>query len=596
MVRQPIDTGNEVSRCLCRLSACLFLVGMLALASPWVRPQLAAAAQSETGRRWAILIGVNEYSNAQGLKYSVADQQALRDQLIAAGYSKQRLFLLRDGAPEARYLPFKSNIEQQLQLVLGLVDENDTVLVAFSGHGVQFGEKAYLCPTDTNLDDPATMVSLDWVYGQLKRCPAAFKLLTIDACRNDPRVEGRRALTDETNGFARSLGKPPPEGIVLLSSCSPGEISMEDKQFGHGVFMHFLLDGFGGKADTDKDSKISLHELSRYAGQETKLYVARRFNMSQRPYLKGDVTIEALDFPIAELMRPSLLTNSIGMKLKLIPAGEFQMGSGKSAEEIARLFDSKAEYHKDEHPQHRVRITKPFYMGVHEVTVGQFHEFVRAEGYKTESERDGEGGYGWNKAEGKFEGRDPKYNWRNTGFSQDDSHPVVNVTWNDAVAFCKWLSGKEGKQYRLPTEAEWEYACRAGTTTMYYCGDDPEGLARVGNVADGTARRQFSEWTTISADDGHVFTAPVGQFRANDFGLYDMHGNVYEWCQDWYGEQYYAISPSADPKGASSGSSRVLRGGSWNYVAGYCRSANRDRLTAGNRSIDDGFRLLCEFE
>jgi len=128
-------------------------------------------------------------------------------------------------------LPFKANIEGHLKLVLGLVEKNDVLLLAFSGHGVQLGQKAFLCPTEADLNAPDTLVSLDWVYEQLKYCPAAFKLLVVDACRNDPRVEGRRALTDETKGFARSLNKPPPEGIVLLSSCSPGEISMEDKEF-----------------------------------------------------------------------------------------------------------------------------------------------------------------------------------------------------------------------------------------------------------------------------------------------------------------------------------------------------------------------------
>ena len=136
-----------------------------------------------------------------------------------------------------------------------------------------------------------------------------------------------------------------------------------------------------------------------------------------------------------------------------------------------------------------------------------------------------------------------KYSWRNTGFEQTDEHPVVNVSWNDAVAFCKWLSKKEGKTYRLPTEAEWEYACRAGTTTRYYSGDDPETLAKVGNVADAALKAKFPDWKyTIKASDGYVFTAPVGKFKPNAFGLYDMHGNAWQWCADWYGEEYYCAS------------------------------------------------------
>ena len=145
------------------------------------------------------------------------------------------------------------------------------------------------------------------------------------------------------------------------------------------------------------------------------------------------------------------------------------------------------------------------------------------------------------------------YSWRNVGFAQTDLHPVVCVSWNDAVAFCDWLSRKEGKTYRLPTEAEWEYACRAGTTTRYWCGDDPEGLARAANVPDASAKSLFPAWKTIGASDGCVFTAPVGSYRPNPFGLYDMHGNAWQWCSDWAYSRYYEISPPADSAGARVG-------------------------------------------
>ena len=118
----------------------------------------------------------------------------------------------------------------------------------------------------------------------------------------------------------------------------------------------------------------------------------------------------------------------------------------------------------------------------------------------------------------------------------------MNVSWNDAVAFCEWLTRREKAVYRLPTEAEWEYACRAGTTTLFSSGNDPEGLLSVANVADGTLKQKFSGWTTIAGSDKFAFTAPVGSFHANGFGLFDMHGNVWEWCHDWYASGYYAKS------------------------------------------------------
>jgi formylglycine-generating enzyme required for sulfatase activity len=255
-----------------------------------------------------------------------------------------------------------------------------------------------------------------------------------------------------------------------------------------------------------------------------------------------------------------------------------------------------------------VRINRPFYLGTTEVTVGQFRRFVERTGYRTEAETDGKGGYGWNEVKSKFE-QDPKYTWRNPGFAQTDDHPVTNVSWNDAIAVCNKLSELEGLPpyyrpgggepsggdgYRLPTGAEWEYACRAGTTTRYQCGDDPETLAEVGNIADGTLKARggpFSSWTTIAARDGYVFTAPAGRFRANAFGLFDMHGNVWEWCRDEYKADYYRESAVADPPGPSGASDRVVRGGSWIDDPRDARSADRSRFTPESRSSDVGFRL-----
>ncbi len=548
---------------------------------------------------WAILIGVDDYFQAQDLKYCGADQNALAVRLKQSGFPEKQVFLLHDKATDGRYRPTKRNIEKQLQLVLGLVERGDVVLLSFSGHGLHFGGKSYLCPNDAELDDPNTLINTEAVYDLLKRCPASLKVLLVDACRNDPRPGGQRSLTatNESTALARSFQEATPEGIVLLNSCAPGEISWEEEEFGHGVFMNFVLGGLKGEADGNSDGAVSLAELARYANLNTKVHVARRYNDSQRPFITNESTLDALDFKfsIGSPGAAELITNSIGMKLKLIPAGEFMMGSSISAEEVERqfkAFEADAQSHSGEQPRHRVRITRPFYLGVHEVTVGQFRRFVNSAGYETEPESDSKGAHGWNEFERKFEGPDPKYNWRNSGFVQTDSHPVVNVTWNDAVAFCKWLSRQEEVQYRLPTEAEWEYACRAGTTTLFYNGNDPESLAQVGNVADGTFGAKFSAWKPISARDGYVFTAPSGRFQPNSFGLYDMHGNVNEWCSDWYGVDYYETSPITAPSGPDSGSFRVLRGGSWHSDPDGLRSAFRNRSSPEDRFVFVGFRVV----
>ncbi len=284
-----------------------------------------------------------------------------------------------------------------------------------------------------------------------------------------------------------------------------------------------------------------------------------------------------------EPVKPAALAkeieNTLGMKLVLIPRGKFTMGSPQGEE---GRFDGEDE--------HEVEITRPFYLGKYEVTKGEFAEFVRLKGYQTEAEKDGQGGYGLDAA-GNWNQK-PEYTWRSTGWEQTDRHPVVNVSWNDAVAFCEWLSEKEGKKYRLPTEAEWEYSCRAGTTTRFHSGDDPESLATVANVADASAKRKFPNWTwTINADDGYVFTAPVGKFTANAFGLHDMHGNAWEWCQDWY--EKYDKNDSRDPKGPGAGASRVMRGGSFNFEPRYCRAAYRSGYAPSNRSGYLGFRVVC---
>jgi formylglycine-generating enzyme required for sulfatase activity len=284
------------------------------------------------------------------------------------------------------------------------------------------------------------------------------------------------------------------------------------------------------------------------------------------------------------------------------------MGSDESPQALAKAYP---EYGRerflelaDEAPVHRVRITRPFYLGQYEVTVGQFRRFVEASGYVPEAENDGRGGYGYNPdydpnnsdSGEAFDGRAPRYSWRNPGFSQGDDHPVVNVTWHDAQAMSHWLSQQEGKTYRLPTEAEWEYACRAGTRTRYHSGDEPQSLLQVANVFDADARPYWLRWQSyaLAGHDGFAFTAPVGSFAPNAFGLYDMHGNAWEWVADWYDEKYYARSPVDDPPGPESGRVRVRRGGSWHTWPFYVRSAYRNWNWPGTRYTLVGFRLLRE--
>jgi len=293
------------------------------------------------------------------------------------------------------------------------------------------------------------------------------------------------------------------------------------------------------------------------------------------------------------------ITNSIGMKLVLIPAGEFMMGGQESAENLVKAFPEykrNPDYFKDEYPPHRVRISKSFYMGKHEVTIGDFKHFVEDTGYKTEPEKDGEGGWGYDPHTGQCDGRFAHFNWRNTGFLQTDDHPVVNITWNDAVAFCQWLSRKEGKTYRLPTEAQWEYACLAQSSMRYHYGNSPDELVKAANVLDAKGRTTFPHVQELTFHPGTEmkFTIPVGSMKSNQFGLYDMHGNVWEWCADWYGADYYSNSPVDDPAGPDSGKRRVRRGGGWNSFPLWARASFRNWNKPQSRCVNLGFRVAGE--
>jgi formylglycine-generating enzyme required for sulfatase activity len=296
------------------------------------------------------------------------------------------------------------------------------------------------------------------------------------------------------------------------------------------------------------------------------------------------------------------VTNSIGMTLVEIPAGEFLMGNGESAEKLARGFPAieqrRIDELVDESPVHRVRITKPFLMSAHEVTINQFRRFIEESGQRSEAERDGTGGWGYNRTKNEFEGRKREYSWRDPGFKQAEDHPVVNVTWNDAVAFCQWLTKTEEHQYRLPTEAEWEYACRAGSRTTFSTGDNTASVVKAAVLYDEKTAAVFPQWKEHAAkgNDGHEFTAPVGSLQANAFGLFDMHGNVWEWCSDWYGEDYYAKSPRDDPQGPPTGKVRVRRGGSWQTWPFYCRTSFRNWNTPDTRYVLVGFRVVREHE
>ncbi len=256
--------------------------------------------------------------------------------------------------------------------------------------------------------------------------------------------------------------------------------------------------------------------------------------------------------------------NSVGQTMVLIPPGEFLMGSTDEQVEAALKLKAdsttRSRVEKSERPQHPVRLTQPFLMSATEVTIGQFQKFTQETGFTTEAEKVG------------------KETFRNPGYAVTNDSPATFISWNDAKAFCDWLAKQEGAAYRLPTEAEWEYACRAGTTTQFHCGDDEQRLLEFARVGSN-AQAQIAVATRLP----------------NAWGLYDMHGSLWEWCDDFFSEAWYASSPAADPRGPTTGSRHCFRGGSWNNDAVACRSAYRNEGVPTHRSNNIGFRVVRDF-
>jgi sulfatase modifying factor 1 len=306
-------------------------------------------------------------------------------------------------------------------------------------------------------------------------------------------------------------------------------------------------------------------------------------------------SLRGLNTVFAKPTQRTVVTNSIGMSLVRIPAGDYMMGSLKREMDWLRLTFKKVwrEGHKqwfqDELPLHPVRITKPFYMGATEVTVGQFRQFVKETGHKTDAEKS-DGGMIFSKTEGRWVPR-KQMKWDSTPWKIADNQPVVFVSWNDAQAFCRWLSRKEKRTYRLPTEAEWEMCCRGGSVWVRYPWGDRLPGDHDMNFGDGSPKLPES-LTTV--DDGYEYVAPVGSYPPNGFGLYDMDGNVMEWVADYYSRNYFDESPVEDPPGPSTGAARVNKGGNWYASPADCRCAFRGFSGPEMSFWNLGFRVVMD--
>ena len=649
---------------------------------------------SEGGQKWALVVGINQYSNIPALNYATADAKALYESLLKAGFPADNVMLMTDSGVGHLY-PTRGNLRARIDQLATLVGKDDVLLFFFSGHGTEKNGAGYLVPIDGSTTDIGSLIPLSWVKLTLETSAAKHRLLILDACHS-----GAKAGDASASPADVMLSDLSGAAFATLSSCDSDQLSYEDKNAGHGVFTSAIIEGLNGIADKtaqgNNDNIINATELWAYAALKTKQWGISSGKV-QTPVLKGnfkglieitrfqsvekleeqkeklrkklemmeqlnrnsaaeelrkeiakletqlntigggvgDITgsdevqlaygryeaakkqvddlnallaeqskiyqptstaitrikerietaeaefettldakyqadgimyealekqIDAKQAQYKELTKDLLptapqvkqlaedissiedrqqgyqlgyiisnsITNSVGMKLVWIPAGDFMMGSDSGE--------------SDEKPIHSVRISKGFYMGQTEVTQAQYTAVM-----------------GTNPS--NFKG---------------DNLPVETVSWNEVMEFCRKLSREEGKTYSLPTEAQWEYACRAGSATTFSFGNSESALG---------------DYAWYSSNSGSK-THQVGTKKPNSFGLYDMHGNVWEWCSDFYDSNYYNRSGNIDPENTNSASHRVLRGGSWHSGAYGCRSAHRYWSTPGNRSSSIGFRIV----
>lgn len=529
--------------------------------------------------KYALLIGVTKYQREQmneaKIDYPEADAVAVREQLKRSGYTVVTLLGQQAG---------KTAIEAALQELEKHGTADGIVFIGLFGHGVQYHEDAWFCPWDTTTrkvtdskgrvlkdrngfemlePDPVSMISMKQLLDALNACGAGNRVIFADCCREDPSSARSALLSHRAFGYSGRTTDLK-EGTAAMFSCSRGERSFEHADWGHGAFTKAFVD-YCKTLPADGDSLVStmtgpLFRRVNALVQEKSPNATQRINL----ITNGIVDLQLLPAdarrsenrmngksnvppmlekrpPVTE--RPQRITNSIGQELVLIPAGSFLMGSP----------DNESGRASDEGPQRRVEITKPFYLGATEVTQKQWKLVMKTEPWRTGEHQAG------------------------------DQNAAGSISWDNAQAFCQHLTQLEGKTYRLPTEAEWEYACRAGTTSPYHFGADPREL---------TEHAWYDENTYSK---GNRYAHRVAEKKPNAFGLYDMHGNVWEWCEDWLSKGYDASSPLNAPLRPNTDSFRVLRGGSWNSTGALsARSANRNGNVPGYRYSDTGFRLVLD--
>ncbi len=532
-----------------------FLVGLFVFFTNETRVE--AQAKKDAGKKYAVLIGVNEYTKPgyEALKFAERDMTRLKEVLEAGGFTVIMLLGSEKGDNEATAENIRRVLLDKDKSILKTVTQADTVVVALSGHGEQIpvkvdgkeSESPFFCPKHAVSGDPDTQISINEVLDDLDKRGAGSNLVLVDACRKFAKpVEGKKSGASMDRAKVQSLR----DGIGVMFACSDRQEAVESAKAGdgHGLFFYSVLEAIK-TTKPNEQGQITWEQLvpqirTKVSSLTETVGIAERDrqrpqyigNFSRDPILlmaaKEADKLVAFEYVIdgekkkgkCEVMQLDL-GGGVKMEFVKIKKGKFTMGS--PLQESERMNDEE---------QKEIEIKEDFWIGRYEVTQAQYKAII------------GE----------------------NPSISKGDKLPVEAVSWNDATKFCEKISEKMKKKITLPSEAQWEYACRAGTMTPFHFGKVLNGdLANCnGDFPYGTDKKGKNLGKTTD----------VGSYPANPWGLFDMHGNVYEWCTDWH---------NSDQK------RKVLRGGSKTHLPWNCRSAYRYQDEPSIRSDDLGFRVIC---
>ena len=590
-------------------------------------------------RRVALVIGNGAYQHLRSLANPPNDARDLTRVLEALGFEVD--------------LGVDLSLVEMQRKITGFAKRAGTADVAlafFAGHGVQAPDPSgsarpanYLLPIDADIKDAA---DLDYVptaqniVSGLQSSRGA-RILILDACRDNPIPQflshGRSA------GAARGLAPPAQtSGAYIAFSTQPDQIAGDgdtrNSPFAAALLRHISEPGlelrslFTDVRDDVKRASQGAQIPETWDSLSGRFYFKEAAPASSPPAKPTQSAAPSPQPPTPQAALPKPAEAQVALasphvlpprvlspcgpgaatvsfssrcaaplaaaeermlkpkdvfkecpqcpEMAVLPQGSFTMGSP----------EGEVGHSSVEGPQHTVTIGKPFAVGKFQVTVDQFAAFAEATHYDAGSKcRTLEDS-------GKYEERSDR-SWRNPGFANDGSHPAVCINWSDAKAYVDWLAKTTGKPYRLLTEAEWEYAARGrtepGSYPPFYFGYNENDMCRFANTADETARAQIPgiNWVVVPCSDGYAYTSPVGSFAANPFGLYDMHGNAWQWTEDCYHSSYKGAP--ADGSAWLNGDCRfrVLRGGSWYYAASSTRAASRLNLIYNYRYHSGGFRV-----